>query len=463
MAYYRDGLTVGRLVAIGVVALVLVFFFAFVKISENERLAHEELQQTVAKNMAKELQALSQSFQSLSEAFQKQSRASSSAEVIESVDGLKEKFDQLQKSLTQAEKSSLGSKLESIEKACTDSYKILQADSIYTPSPSEGGRVTQLVNRVVRPLPGRKVTVTPGALFGEQLAKEALNNEWMSLQRIDEDGVPFFAWRGQHSIGQDPIIDYLMKPGSDEERIRGLFKKIFRESARNKTIMDTNPFVLDIGANMGYYSLLTVGYGFPVISFEPQPHCHQFFKSAALLSGFSDKITLVEGLVGDEPDMEVPVEVRTGCWGTWPIGAQDVLSKIPDPPPPVVAGETGVDEMLNILFTQAGKEIPIIPLMKLDTEGYEFRVLRSAKELLKSKKVQNIIVELNSRHYHRSGSGPTDAKEMFEYLYGLGYRMQCIDTYFGFSQKEPATYETVLHRAETLKDPYSVDCWWYLV
>src|SRR5690606_6003599 len=137
-----------------------------------------------------------------------------------------------------------------------------------------------------------------------------------------------------------------------------------------------------VGANMGYYSLLAAAHGFRSLAFEPQPHCHQFFESAALLSGFSDRLTLVSGRVGDQPEAEMPVEVRTGCWGTWPIGDQDVLSKIPDPPPPVVVGETGVDEMLDALFTREGREIPRIPLMKVDTEGFEFRVLRSARRLL---------------------------------------------------------------------------------
>jgi hypothetical protein len=63
----------------------------------------------------------------------------------------------------------------------------------------------------------------------------------------------------------------------------GLLKEVFRETRKDTKLMRTDPIVLDVGANLGYYSLLSAAFGFPVLSFEPQVHCHLFLKTAAVL------------------------------------------------------------------------------------------------------------------------------------------------------------------------------------
>jgi hypothetical protein len=77
--------------------------------------------------------------------------------------------------------------------------------------------------------------------------------------------------------------------------------------------------------------------------------------------------------VGDDPLAEMDVEQRRGCFGTWSAEAWDRKSKVKGKPrrPTTKVGQVGVDELLEVLYTKQGRDIPHIPLMKIDAEGKE--------------------------------------------------------------------------------------------
>lgn len=56
---------------------------------------------------------------------------------------------------------------------------------------------------------------------------------------------------------------------------------------------------------------------------------------------------------------------------------------------------------------------------KIDTEGYEMNVLRGISELLVSKRIQALAIEIDSSHLARFGNSPP---EIYEHLGNLGFR-----------------------------------------
>lgn len=131
--------------------------------------------------------------------------------------------------------------------------------------------------------------------------------------------------------------------------------------------------VVDIGANLGYFSILALHYGCRVIAFEPQQRAVEYIKVSAALDPLAAGMTLFGCGVGEEEAfVSLGLDVE---WGLVSISSGGGKGEIP-----VVRLDSIVDE--DVL------------LLKLDTEGYEDRVLRGATKLLDSNRIMNAVVEI---------------------------------------------------------------------
>ena len=72
--------------------------------------------------------------------------------------------------------------------------------------------------------------------------------------------------------------------------------------------------------------------------------------------------------------------------------------------------ETGRNIVKTVKLDDLFQDEADIIFMKVDTEGHEFEVLKSAERLLKEHKIRNIVVEIRSQQ-----------AEMVEYMYANGY------------------------------------------
>lgn len=57
--------------------------------------------------------------------------------------------------------------------------------------------------------------------------------------------------------------------------------------------------MVDVGAHVGWFTLLAASYGCRVLAFEPQPHAHTFLNASIVLNGFQDRVTLVRYIPQD--------------------------------------------------------------------------------------------------------------------------------------------------------------------
>lgn len=57
--------------------------------------------------------------------------------------------------------------------------------------------------------------------------------------------------------------------------------------------------MVDVGAHVGWFTLLAASYGCRVLAFEPQPHAHTFLNASIVLNGFQDRVTLVRYISQD--------------------------------------------------------------------------------------------------------------------------------------------------------------------
>lgn len=140
----------------------------------------------------------------------------------------------------------------------------------------------------------------------------------------------------------------------------------------------TNALFVDVGANIGYYSLLArkrLGSDGVVMSFEPMPDIHE--KLLMNLQGMHvDAYQFAVSSSNGQATLSIPKGAESNDGISTLQDCADVIDSF-------TVQTVSLDEFLD-------KEIYIL---KIDVEGHEYSALSGAKSLLAHGKVKNIIFE----------------------------------------------------------------------
>ncbi|MBL0869952.1 MAG: FkbM family methyltransferase [Phycisphaerales bacterium] len=159
--------------------------------------------------------------------------------------------------------------------------------------------------------------------------------------------------------------------------------------------------VLDIGANVGFYTLLSAKLTGPsgaVVAFEPLPRNLEYLRAHVKLNSINHA-RILDAAVSDKPG--------EATFSTHQDPSQAKLSNEGDIKVRVVT--------LDQLF--AAGDIPVPNLIKIDVEGAEGLVLRGAAQLL-AKHKPVIFLATHGAEVH---------KDCCDQLLALGYKLKALD------------------------------------
>ena len=177
--------------------------------------------------------------------------------------------------------------------------------------------------------------------------------------------------------------------------------------------------LVDVGANMGYFSLLWAGLNPSalVVAFEGSPRNVDLFQNNVKKNHLEGRITVIPKVAGDHSGTisfdPGPAE-QTG-WGT--ISAEPLANSISVP-------MVRLDEQLP------GVRIDVL---KIDVEGADTLVLFGCERLLKGKNIKIIYFEQNPEKMEQIGIAHADARQ---FLRSVGYDSRCL----GRNEKEWLAY-----------------------
>lgn len=161
---------------------------------------------------------------------------------------------------------------------------------------------------------------------------------------------------------------------------------------------------VDIGANYGAHSLVFLAHGIDVLSFEPNSSCSALFHELCAMNGVTPHLESVAlGSESGQVNLSYP---RTETWLGTVRAEPDARSRLT---PEVVTELVRQAKLDDYLLDLAGRRV----LIKIDTEGSEFDVLRGGTRVLHE--VRPLII-------FESWPSP-DRPRFFDLLTGCAYRV----------------------------------------
>jgi len=183
------------------------------------------------------------------------------------------------------------------------------------------------------------------------------------------------------------------------------FWEIWHEGCYDAIALENPRCVVDVGANIGVFSLNQVMLkdAKRVIAFEPSPEVFSRLTKNIEINGIKS-VQAVNAAVGDEPGTLSFVEGRISANGR--------------------VSETGSLKVPCVRLDDELRDVTSIDILKIDTEGYEIHVLRGASETLR--KTERIALEL---HY------PGEQQEVEAIVFPLGFSLAKADGQLVFYRK----------------------------
>jgi FkbM family methyltransferase len=190
-----------------------------------------------------------------------------------------------------------------------------------------------------------------------------------------------------------------------EVNIRSVLREVFGTGCL--TTPD-HGFVLDVGANEGFYGLLATAYGCRAISMEPQPTCVAWLSWAVAMNRFVHPLKVIQKVAHESSDQtfEVP---SIGC-----SGMAQYHGSAPNQTATVRVGSVAVDALVA---HNGGRAL----LLHMDVEGAEVIVLRSAAASIANRTLDNIVFEMNVGRWAGFGVSTEQGMDELQKLIRAGY------------------------------------------
>lgn len=162
--------------------------------------------------------------------------------------------------------------------------------------------------------------------------------------------------------------------------------------------------LVDVGANMGYFSLLWAGAdpGNEVIAYEPSPRNVRLLEANVHRNDLATRVRVVPKAAGDRKGLiafDLGPEEQTG-WGGIATPARAGALQVP---------------MVRLDDEIAHRSVDVL---KVDVEGADLLVLKGCEGLLRARRVGCIFFEQNSERMHELGLSGSDAAAFLE---AVGY------------------------------------------
>jgi FkbM family methyltransferase len=177
-----------------------------------------------------------------------------------------------------------------------------------------------------------------------------------------------------------------------------------------KSLVQPGMVVLDVGANIGAYTLLLakgVGEEGSVFAFEPNPEAFERLRVNVALNGYEPRVVLV------------PVALSTECgWADFFVPSDEETNRGLASLHPCARGFPGREIVVQTRTLDefvASEGIEVVHFIKVDTEGHDLNVILGGEQMIRAQRPM-IIFEANLLDTSRSVENLRYFRELLQTL-----------------------------------------------
>lgn len=226
---------------------------------------------------------------------------------------------------------------------------------------------------------------------------------------------------GRYKMYVDTVLDYGLSP---HLMLEGYWEMWLTEVMTQ--VVKPGMVVADIGANLGYYTLMMaelVGPGGRVHAFEPDPRMAELMTKSIWVNGFREIASVHAIPLGDEDGAAMSIVDQHDGSGRASLSFSS--GEVP---------EGGA--LVHTRRLDSDPDWQRIELAKIDVDGFEQLIWAGAKGLLDSSALRTVIIEFAAARY-------ADPAAFLEQLLAPGFSLALVDYTKGVI---PVTREQVLAR-----------------
>jgi len=243
--------------------------------------------------------------------------------------------------------------------------------------------------------------------------------------QVDAQGHPFLIDLRDTVVSQAILYD-----GAWEREKSELFKMLIRPGDR----------VVDVGANIGYYSVLfghAVGAAGRVVGIEPDPENARLARENVRLNGLSKTVSILQAAAGPKQG-DLVLYARSGISNrgdhrTWSDGS----------------GENHPVRVRMVAVDDCVRGWPSVQTIKMDIQGYEGHALEGMRATLQHNGDITLVTEFWPSSMRRAGSEP---HTFLRRLHELGFTGWRIDERGGLEAVDSETIVAELEPDERWAD-----------
>jgi len=206
------------------------------------------------------------------------------------------------------------------------------------------------------------------------------------------------------------VMEALRQSDSMHRQIAWLGFYELNLSRKIVSLARTGGILVDVGANIGYFTCLWTGLGTNnlVYAFEPSPDVCSMLRRNIEVNALQDRVKAFEFALGHESGTAMfdPCSEQESGWG-------GLMTKTS--PNAFLVNVRRLDEMLSADVT--------VDVLKIDTEGADTWVLFGAERLLRAKQIKHVFFERNESRMAQLGIKPGEAER---FLSDCGYRVSSL-------------------------------------
>ena len=165
------------------------------------------------------------------------------------------------------------------------------------------------------------------------------------------------------------------------------------------------PLVVDVGANVGYFSLLALSLGCRVTALEPQQHIAQLVKSSLALNhpSFTRRLTWLPCAAASLTDQRLQLTQPTpgngrdtSDWGQVGVASSTAAAAACTSPSSSDSSATTCPASIcAISLDDAVSGSDDVLLLKIDVEGFEADVISGSQRLLQMRQARHVLLEVH--------------------------------------------------------------------